>query len=379
MNPIVLHNMATSLASGKIRTAGRIEFVRDQGPLRRDIRAEGFKWSPETLRNLAKILWAAERAHSYGIAALRMFSKMPSSEFSPDGLLGGRGYIQQIKDMRASLSQAIEVLSSFTDTVHDEVNASHWSATQDSEADALVSQAEETKQHPEQFVEDQFQSMVDGVDANDEEVVISNPQSEEMNPSSEQFNPFFEKGDAQDDEEDVWPSLNTHESSKYEPAIKNIWKRCHNRAASTKIADSSVPPETLPGPRIMHIGPAESPEEFGYFTDHGEVPSDDPSGEGFHSLTDIEESPVSDGVTGYTDPTDGDTFKNAASAIASSKCAYSWLPGNRNEKLMPYYNLGLTEDDVQWMRDNDAPDSPEGPVLKAPKPARDPLWPIFQP
>src|SRR4051812_38185676 len=80
--------------SHNVRTSGRVEFIKDTGPVRRDIRVEGFEWSPESLRALAKILWAAQRSHSYAISALRNFSKMPSSQISPDGLLGGRGYIQ---------------------------------------------------------------------------------------------------------------------------------------------------------------------------------------------------------------------------------------------------------------------------------------------
>ena len=65
-----LEKAAAKLSSGrtgKVRTAGRIEFVRDQGPVRRDIRVKDFEWRPETLRNLTKILWAVERAHGYSI------------------------------------------------------------------------------------------------------------------------------------------------------------------------------------------------------------------------------------------------------------------------------------------------------------------------
>jgi hypothetical protein len=375
MDPSSFERMAAAVASGKIRTAGVIQFQKDQGPLRRDIRAQGFEWRPDTLRNLAKILWAAERSHSYGIAALRMFSKMPSSEFSPDGLLGGRGYIQQVKDMRTAISQAVEVLSSFTDTIHDEINAPHWAAVEDKPTDDLVDQVEATKQNPEQFVEQQFQNTVHGTPGS-EEMPLSNPVEEEMNPSPDAFNPFFQK-EEDDDEDGDWPSL-TRESSRYDSAVKGILLKFGERKASSRLADSSVPPETLPGPRVMHVGPGAGPEEFGYWTDQNEVPSDDPMGEGFRALEDMEESPVNDGATGYSEPTDGDAsvFKTSASAVAASTCAYSWLPGSRNEKLMPYYNLGLTEEDVDWMRQNDDPVPPDGQKTKPTKPSRDPLWPV---
>src|SRR5271169_2011957 len=122
----LIASRVAGLSIGKLRTAGAIEFIKDKGPVRRDVRVEDFSWSPESLGELAKILWASQRAHSYAMAAFRLFSKIPSSQISPDGLLGGRGYIQNIKEMRTSLAQAAEVLSSFTDTVDDEINAPHW-------------------------------------------------------------------------------------------------------------------------------------------------------------------------------------------------------------------------------------------------------------
>ena len=85
----IASKICESDVKGSVRTAGQIEFKKDRGPIRRDIRAPGFKWSPESLRNLAKILWAIQRSNSYTMAAYRVFSKMNSSDFSPDGLLGG--------------------------------------------------------------------------------------------------------------------------------------------------------------------------------------------------------------------------------------------------------------------------------------------------
>ena len=179
-----LNQIASRIASlpmGKLRTAGKIEFVKDTGPIRRDIRVQNFNWTPDSLRELSKILWASQRAHSYAMAAFRLFSKIPSSQISPDGLLGGRGYIQNIKDMRTSLAQAAEVLSSFTDTVDDEINAPHWQ-TPDGTAEQIQDQAEEVKENPAGFVQEEFQ------EENPEETFdepVENPDAEELNPQLE--------------------------------------------------------------------------------------------------------------------------------------------------------------------------------------------------
>ena len=363
-----------NVSSGKVRTAGRIEFVRDQGPVRRDIRVKDFEWRPDTLRNLTKILWAVERAHSYGIAALRIFSKMPSSEFSPDGLLGGRGYIQQVREMRSGLAQAVETLSSFTDTVHDEVNAPHWASVgEDQVSNEIMEDANEVKADPEGFVEDQFRQDVEGRGRPvPEQPDVPNPgldpeEEPVSNPTPEEYNPFFE-GD--EDDSDWWNWDESPEERESPPKMSAYL------GAGPKVADSSVPPETLPGPRVMHVGPGESPEEFGYFTDQNEVPSDDPSGEGFSQFDRIVESPVADGASGYENPTDGgeSSFQVSAEAVVRSGATYSWLPGADNQKPLNYYEPGLTEAEVDWMRAHSDPDPPPGTRTRATRPRTDPLW-----
>lgn len=358
-----LEKIASRVASGPgtVRTAGRIEFVRDQGPVRRDIRVKDFEWKPETLRNLTKILWAVERAHGYAISALRLFSKTPSSEFSPDGMLGGRGYIQQVREMRSGLSQAVETLSAFTDTVHDEINAPHWAAGEDPVATEMVEDAQEVKADPEGFVEQQFRRE------------LPDAPQELFNPSPDDYNPFLDG-----DEEGGYS--NEAEAEDGEDEGTGWWDQYSDdgdaRTSAARVADSSIAPETLPGPRVMHIGPGESPEEFGYFTDQGEVPSDDPLGEGFSQFDRILEDGSEGGITGDDNATDGDEsmFKLSAGAVARAAATYSWLPGANNQKPMNYYEPGLTEAEVEWMRAHSDPDPPPGSSRPAARPKVDPLW-----
>lgn len=414
-----LRSMAHRVA-GTIRTAGRIEFVRDQGPVRRNIRVNGFEWDPEVHRNLSKILWAAERSHNYAMAALRLFSKMPSSKFSPDGLLGGVGYIQQVKEMREGLGKAAEVLSAFCDTIDDEVNAEHWKAVHDGDpvTQDIIQSAQDVRQNPEQDIQQQFQE--------DNPLAVESGEAiypEDMNPSPDDFNPFLQSDDedgGDDEDGDDWggsrlSSDNSKEvplpgpksalptdtseqkegltevdyamnttgqvGSLYAEAIRQVLKKNGPKVmtAARRVADSSVDPAQLPGPRVMHVGPGASPEEFGYDTDWWDRPSDDPLGEGFRSLEPIYEDGLQDGVTGYSDPTDGDStvFKSAA-RIAQEAATYSWLPGSRNEKPMSY-ERGLTEAEMNWLRANDAPDPPADWVKKqdthiGPDPMWESLW-----
>lgn len=349
-----LHRIAASIASaGTVRTAGKIEFVKDTGPLRRDIRVQGFNWTPDSLRNLAKILWAVQRAHSYAASAHRIFSKMPSSEFSPDGLLGGRGYIQNIKDMRASLANAIEVMSSFSDTVHDEINADHWASAENPVVDEIVEDANDVKANPEQYVEQEFAEEVPGASAADE---VEEFDPSEMNPSAEDMNPVVEN--ESDEESDHFSLLPTgggagdgfHQMSssmkRYEDSIRRILRR---REASSRSA--GLPSGETVLPRMDKRGPAEG-TEAGHYNVDDVWPSDDPVGAGFSQFDHLLEDGMRDGVVG-DGPTDGDeTVFKVSARIAN----YSLLPGSANDKPMDYYGLGITEDDVNWMKENSDPD-----------------------
>jgi hypothetical protein len=333
-----------------VRVGGKIEFVKDTGPLRRDIRVQGFNWAPDSLRNLAKILWAVQRAHSYAASAHRIFSKMPSSEFSPDGLLGGRGYIQNIKDMRSSLSNAIEVMSSFADTVHDEINADHWSSSSgDPAVEEIVDDANEVKANPEHYVEQEF---AEDVPEAAEDMDVS-----DMNPSSEDMNPVVES--ESDDDSDHFSLLPTgggagdgfHQMSspmrRYEDSIRRILLRRHEASARS----AGLPTGETVLPRMDKRGPAEG-TEAGHYNVDDVWPSDDPTGSGFSQHDHLLEDGMRDGVVG-DGPTDGDeTIFKISARIAN----YSLLPGSANDKPMNYYGLGITDDDVEWMKENSDPD-----------------------
>lgn len=439
MNQERLYLIARRVAgySHNRRVGGKIEFVKDVGPIRRDIRVQDFHWTPESLRELSKILWASQRAQSYAMAAFRLFSKMSSAQISPDGLLGGRGYIQNIKDMRTSLAQAAEVLSAFTDTVDDEINAPHWqTANVDSQAEQIQDQVDEIKANPAGFVEEEFQED-NPAETFDEPVA---------NPDASDLNPQFESEETSTGDNDGWgaeepeessgqsqmassyaetakvdkkilerrkkaqepgeqgsqlpggsgeqkeglsvPEMTMHTTtpdsgnlaSGYASAIDKLMRAYESRTASTRIADSSVDPGELTGPRVQHIGPGE-----GVFNGDETYGSDDPTGEALNSGVEttkpVYEDWCADGVSGYEYPTEqppvdlaDDSVSQMASKIAALPQTYSWLPGADNSKNLDYYALGLSEKDTEWLRAHSQPDAPPGLKPKAPKLEMPDLW-----
>ncbi len=378
-------------SSHSVRVGGTIEFKKDTGPLRRDIRAPGFKWSPEAFADLAKVMWAIQRSHTYSMAALRYFSKMESAKFSPDGLLGGRGYIQSIPDMRTGLGQAVEILSSFSDTLHDEISAEHWKPVEKSGVESgVLADAEQNKERPDEFVESQYDEVNGGDRGDFEEEPVSNPEPEDLNPDFDSGEPDGEEDDGSDGwdggqhqaasripsrsgndgtlkgrKKDVPPGSGSavptddadQKFGKTESEMtmntttvdRGSYAAAFDRYVRSRTASSGVPGGLTPTTRIERVGPGNSPDWDALWPDDG---ADLCSG--VNESRPIYEGEGSGDVSGYDNPTDGDS----SVLTVGSTAGYSWLPGSRNEKSLPYYDLGLSEEDVNWMAAHSDPDPP---------------------
>jgi hypothetical protein len=159
-------------AASMPRIAGEIRHVKDRagdeknfawaerGPSERDMNV-AFEFDPTKLKPLAKCLRATLMALGHSQSAYHDFTKLKSAVISPDGNLGGKGYIQRIAEMRRMYMNVSEALSALSDTIYDEINASHWNTTS-SEGDPrertdvveIMDDVEEIKDDPEGFAEE---------------------------------------------------------------------------------------------------------------------------------------------------------------------------------------------------------------------------------
>jgi hypothetical protein len=284
-------------------------------------------------------LWAAQRSHSYATAAFRIFSKMSSSKFSPDGLLGGRGYIQSVKDLRAALANSVELLSSFSDTIHDEISAPHWRNATSDEIEEIVDDVQEIRSNPEQHVEQEY-----------EQEIFENPKPE---------NPIIDTDDSSSSSED------DDEHQFFQTS-----------ATKSKLAggNSSVPVSTLPGPRVDRIGPASGSGYEGSFNPPSDFPSDEISP---HS--DFSEYPGSGEYDlsnpPNPNPTDGDvTVLKGARKKKAKLDTYSWLPGANNERPLDWYRPGLTDKEMSIMKQMSDPTFDYSKPIRKHKEFNSKLW-----
>jgi hypothetical protein len=160
------------------KMAGEVRFIKDRGgdhnewawnppgASAREIDPD-YEFNAKNLEPLAKVLRASLMALGHSQSAYATFTKIKSQRVSPDGNLGGKGYIMPIKDMRKMLMNCCEALSAITDTVYDEINAVHWHPdVTDSGGDPrsreevkeIMDDVEEIREDPEEWAEGEEES-----------------------------------------------------------------------------------------------------------------------------------------------------------------------------------------------------------------------------
>lgn len=156
------------------KMAGEVIFKKDRGgdvnswayadhaPSKREIPGD-FNYSPKHQKPMAVVLRSTLAALGHTLSAHNTFAKLKSARVSPDGNLGGRGYIQKIADMRKQYMNCVEALSALSDTLYDEINAPHWSlfsrqqdAEEQAEVSALLEDAETIRRDPEEWAEEEI-------------------------------------------------------------------------------------------------------------------------------------------------------------------------------------------------------------------------------
>lgn len=157
------------------KTAGEVIFKKDRSgdqgawayadtpPSRRNIPSD-FNYSPRNQKPLAKVLRSTLAGLGHSLSAYHEFCKIKSATVSPDGNLGGRGYIQSIADMRKQYMNIVEALSKLIDTIYDEVKAPHWAVVSrqkdeqsKEEVQSLLEDSESIKDDPQDWAETEME------------------------------------------------------------------------------------------------------------------------------------------------------------------------------------------------------------------------------
>ena len=92
-----------------------------------DIRDIGdFEYDKSKAKILKKALHNISVSVGTLLAAMKDLAMLRGSEITPDGKLGGKGFIMGFKEMKSTINTAISDLSDITDTIGDELTNPKW-------------------------------------------------------------------------------------------------------------------------------------------------------------------------------------------------------------------------------------------------------------
>lgn len=197
---------------------------------RRNIPAD-HQFDPRALKPMSKALFATSVGLGHALTAYRHLNRLKSATVSPDGMLGGRGYIMAVKEVRQKLYEACESLSAIADTLYDEIKAPHWESKlrmlgpdDADDVSRLIEEAQGILSDPEDQADEEIEKVEnddsdDSEESNDEDSLLKNPEPgtepEEMLGEAE---PPLAEGDVGPEEEpeevDPWADSESDDDSE---------------------------------------------------------------------------------------------------------------------------------------------------------------------
>jgi len=225
-------------------------------------------YDPRSLKPMAKMLWAMSVSLGHALTAYRQFTRLKSVTISPDGMLGGRGYVMPIKDVRAKLYEACEALSLISDTVHDEINGPHWKprlaqldGNDVEDIERFIQESQKLLDNPEDEPEEEMKA-IEG--ENDAKWSGKKPKTEEA--KKEEPSSGIPGAPSTTEESHAIPKQKQASALHREFTLADLTlpeDALAKRVLYRKFyGNSTIPVETLSGPRVDHLGPGEGTGPF---------------------------------------------------------------------------------------------------------------------
>jgi hypothetical protein len=124
----------------------------NSGGGRREI-SNDFNYNKAKLKHVKHILHNVSVALGTLTSAQHEFSKFKGRDVSPDGQLGGLGYIMSIKEIKDGIASSIRTLSDVADTLADELTNPKWNAQDDTDVKELIKEKDKVEEKAEEIDE----------------------------------------------------------------------------------------------------------------------------------------------------------------------------------------------------------------------------------
>lgn len=121
-----------------------------KGDVRREL--DGFEYDKSKAKILKDVLHNVNVSLGTLMAAMKQLSMLRGSDVTPDGKIGGRGFIMEFKDVKQGINESVGTLSDITDSIADELKNPGW-GLKDSEVKKLKKEQEKAEEIEEEVEE----------------------------------------------------------------------------------------------------------------------------------------------------------------------------------------------------------------------------------
>jgi len=144
---------------------------------------DGFKYDKSKAKVLKGALHSINVALGTLMSASKEISMIRGSEVTPDGKLGGKGFIMSFKEIKKVLNESVMNLSDVTDTIADELTNPMW---------GLSDQEKKKVKKDQEIIEDQVEEVED----------LSDSEQPSDTPEEKDYDSFSEEDEVEDDASD---------------------------------------------------------------------------------------------------------------------------------------------------------------------------------
>ena len=150
-----------------------------KGDLSREI--EGFEYDKSKAKILKDVLHNINVSLGTLISAMKQLSMLRGSDVTPDGKIGGKGFVMLFKDIKRDINESVSALSDITDSLGDELKNPKW-GLKDSEIKKIKKEqdkVEEIEEIVEDLSNDEESNKVE--ESKDEDITLEDETKKESN------------------------------------------------------------------------------------------------------------------------------------------------------------------------------------------------------